>query len=448
MNNSDPTLQPRTDARCIQWFLGELPQLTSSGILPPSIAEVLRHHYDSQSQDDSKSTLRLVPLVCALLGSALIGCGIILLIAHNWDDLSRTARACLSFAPLILSIAVSGFALWRHFTSTAWREGAALFQTLAIGASISLVSQTYNISGDFPSFMLTWLLLSLPVIYLLRSTGTAVLYVVGATVRMGSCADDWHSSTALAPNWLLLLLALPHLFLLIRHRQKTAAAWLLWALVACLPIFLGFETDQTKHHLWLFAYSGLFATFYLLSNLPSFSNKSLWLNPLKIGSTLGIGIFSLILTYKDTWSCIHPDKDSLIWTPDSLICLLFPLAAIGLSLFLLLSKGHRFNFLAGLFPLLVSLAWLAAEKAHPGTGLLLLNGYVLLLAVSILIGGFRNDRLLHVNAGMILLAALIISRFFDSELGFVIRGVADILVGIGFLTVNYLFLKQRKTSSS
>jgi len=440
---TEPLINPRSNSRHVEWLFGELPKLTSSGILPAPIAKALRDHYASQLE--TPSTLRLVPLVCALLGSLLIGCGIILLIAHNWDDLSRPVRAALSFAPVLLGIALTGFVLLRRFGSEAWREGAALFQTLTIGASIALVSQTYQISGNFPSFMLTWILLGLPVVYLLRSSSAAILSLIGATIRMGA-STDLNSPGALTPNWLLLLCLAPHLFLLIRNRHKTSAAWLLWALVICLPILLGFESSQAKHHLWLVSFSGLFAAFYLFSAFPFFREGSLWLNPLRIGGAFGIGIFSLILTYKGVWNDLRPLQE-MAWTPGSLVCLLFPIAAIGAGAFLL-RDGTRFNPLAALFPVVIACGWLLSQQMLPAEVLMVTNGYVFLLAVSILIGGFRGDRLIDVNAGMVLLAALIIGRFFDSDLGFVVRGLTAIALGIGFLTVNYFFLKQRKARLS
>ncbi len=61
------------------------------------------------------------------------------MIAHNWDVLGHSIRTLLSFAPLIIASLLSGFALWRRATSVAWKEGPAIFQVLAVGASISLL---------------------------------------------------------------------------------------------------------------------------------------------------------------------------------------------------------------------------------------------------------------------------------------------------------------------
>ncbi len=45
---------------------------------------------------------------------------------------------------------------------------------------------------------------------------------------------------------------------------------------------------------------------------------------------------------------------------------------------------------------------------------------------------------------MLMLAALIITRFFDSDLGFVVRGLAFIGVGIGFLAANVVLIRGKE----
>ncbi|MGB1243469.1 MAG: hypothetical protein ACPG49_13155, partial [Chitinophagales bacterium] len=49
-----------------------------------------------------------------------------------------------------------------------------------------------------------------------------------------------------------------------------------------------------------------------------------------------------------------------------------------------------------------------------------------------------------VNAGTFFLATLLIVRFFDSNLDFLLKGVAFVVIGIGFLTTNYLLTKRLK----
>jgi hypothetical protein len=47
---------------------------------------------------------------------------------------------------------------------------------------------------------------------------------------------------------------------------------------------------------------------------------------------------------------------------------------------------------------------------------------------------------------LVLIAALAISRFFDSDLSFVTRGLGFIAVGAGFLVANIVLFKRRATA--
>jgi hypothetical protein len=73
----------------------------------------------------------------------------------------------------------------------------------------------------------------------------------------------------------------------------------------------------------------------------------------------------------------------------------------------------------------------------------LMNCYVLLLGVDILARGIRTNSIARANFGLLLIAALAITRFFDSDLSFVTRGIGFIVVGAGFLVANILLFKKR-----
>ena len=76
---------------------------------------------------------------------------------------------------------------------------------------------------------------------------------------------------------------------------------------------------------------------------------------------------------------------------------------------------------------------------------LILNAYVFALGLGTTISGLREQSMPQMNAGLLVLAALIMARFFDSQFGFVVRGVAFIVLGVGFLAANvYLVRRTRR----
>jgi hypothetical protein len=76
---------------------GELPELVSNGTISAETARALDRHYAAKRGDARNVGFGIV----ATLGSAFVAAGIILLIAHNWDELSRALRSIIAFLPLV-----------------------------------------------------------------------------------------------------------------------------------------------------------------------------------------------------------------------------------------------------------------------------------------------------------------------------------------------------------
>src|ERR1043165_864975 len=166
--------------RCeIRWLLAELPRLVTNGVLTQESADALRQHYSSQPGEPPR---RIGFVLSAILGSLLVGAGVVLLVAHNWDFLSRPVRCGIAFTPLLLSHALGVFVLLRRNQSAAWREAAATLNVAAIGTAIALVSQTYQIQGDFPRFILVWMILALPIVYIFQTSVGLSAYFIGVAV--------------------------------------------------------------------------------------------------------------------------------------------------------------------------------------------------------------------------------------------------------------------------
>ena len=74
---------------------------------------------------------------------------------------------------------------------------------------------------------------------------------------------------------------------------------------------------------------------------------------------------------------------------------------------------------------------------------LLFNCYALFLGIDLLVRGIRANSIARANFGLLIIAALAIARFFDTDLNFLTRGLGFIVVGIGFLVANVIFFKRR-----
>ena len=211
------------------WLLDQLPDLVAKGVLNDAAAESLRAHYTAQAIRSAPASRNIAVVIFSVLGGLLISAGVILLFAHNWEQFGRLARTVLSFLPLVVGIAVSTGSILRKNHSTALAEGAGAFHALAVGACIALIGQTYQLSGSFTGFMLTWMLLALPLVYLLRSSAVAIIYVAGITTWAGDLVVE---NRSMLWFWALIALVLPFYAQLIKENRFSGRAWWLSLAIA------------------------------------------------------------------------------------------------------------------------------------------------------------------------------------------------------------------------
>lgn len=421
------------------WLLTELPALVEKGIVDAAAAERLRAHYA-----DAPGVARLGwgTLLLATGGAALIGLGVILIFAHNWESWTPGMRVGLSLLPLLVGQLAAVWAL--RSGARAAREAAGLFTAVAAGASIALVAQTYQFGGDLPRFLMTWLLLSAPLVYLLDASAVAALcwglatawVVVSPHDGWWSQGDGLREAMRLPVFLALFAIPLPHLVRQLRvDRTGARVAWLLrMALLAAIVGLWGAAAHDEEA--MPMVYAALAAACALAGQRWFAGSSGLWGNPLQTVGLVGVAVLMLGAT-------VDRVLVNFSWpaTPVMLLALLGGIAAAWIA-WREFAAGDR--LLAPLLGLVAPLLYLLPGLAHTsGAGAnVLVHLYVLALVAALVRKGLRTARLGLANAGVALLAALILLRFFDSQLSYVVRGVGFIVTGVGFF-VAILWLRRR-----
>src|SRR5690606_34953335 len=111
----------------------------------------------------------------------LVSMGIILIIAHNWDELDKTLKVIFAFIPLLTAQSLCLYTLLRRRSNTAWKEGSSTFLFFSLGACMALISQIYHIPGNLAEFVFAWMIFCLPAFHIMRSSVLSVLYLAGIT---------------------------------------------------------------------------------------------------------------------------------------------------------------------------------------------------------------------------------------------------------------------------
>lgn len=432
--------------QALQWLYKELPDLVNKNVITQETAYKL-HEYYGELKNTGKENFTII--LFSILGTLLVGLGVISLFAHNWEQLSRPVRAGVSLFPLIIGQILAFWVLLKHPTSHALKEGIATFVSLMVGAAIALISQTYNISGDTGDFILSWMLLIVPLVYLMEVTIPAVIYVAGISAWAWYCSI---TSQKVIIFWPLLAIIIPH-FIWALYQDKYNVRARTLATVMAISVCFGIEQtisnlDRIWPGSWIVIYSSIATLFYLLGTWEFNIISTNWQKPFRCLGGAGIFVMSLLLTFHFPWasmkghSLIIGRNLSLIPLWDYFLSLL--LVGTTISIFILRVKNKGLiNSLFGALPLLAIIGC-GLSAIAPTISMLLFDAFMFIISVIQIMMGVRTDNLSIINKGMFMLASLILVRFFDSDISIVAKGLVFIIVGVGFLITNVVIINNRK----
>lgn len=427
-----------------KYILRDLPALVQAGVITEETAGRIKAYY---AQREGQTGSNRLVIVFGILGALLVGMGLVLIIAHNWDNLSKVAKLAVALAPLLMGQAACAYTLWKRTDSTAWRESAATFLFFAIAISISIVGQVYHMEGNFPRFLMTWMLLSVPVIYVMRSSLASLLCIVGITwygCEISYFKSFFHTMPVPWGYWLILLLVIPHYIYLQRRRAgSNFFHFHSWLLVISITTMLG-SFDHRPDELMLLIYLTLFCLWVLIGQLPAYAQQRLVANAPLVTGSLGVIGLSLLLSFTDPWGDIY-NSFSVGWLDTRLWWVLMTVAAAATAMLVVLTirQGVRYINVKGYAFIVVGLLCVLTP-ANPAWPAVMMNVVLLIMAVFTMRDGAQQNRLSLMNYGLLILTALIICRFFDMDISFIWRGLMFVAVGCGFFVGNAWMIRKRK----
>lgn len=291
-----------------------------------------------------------------------------------------------------------------------------------------------------------WMLLSLPLIYLMKSPITSLLYIIGITYFACETGYWAYPTSESYIYWILLILVLPHYYLLIKKRPESNFT-LFHNYFIPLSIVIGLGTvANTMGELMFIAYFSLFGLLIQIGSLEHFKKQKLSNNSYLIIGSLGTIVLLLALSFDWFWKDLRSETfqlSEIIVSPEFYVAAFLTLLAGTLQY-----QKHYLRDLAGIKPIslvfVIFIVTFLIGLTSPIT-VVIINILVLALGILTIIDGAKKDHLGILNFGLLIITALVVCRFFDTDLSFVIRGLLFISVGFGFFMTNYRMLKKRKT---
>lgn len=422
-----------------RWLLERLPGWEREGLVSPAAAATLRDRYRAESGGS------LAQALIAALGSLLIGAGLISIIAFNWDDLSRPARLAVALVPLAATQAAGLAVLRRRERTAPWvREAVALGQVLAAGAALALVSQIYNLPGDWTDLLLPWCLVSLPLAWIMPAHGVAVFYLCGIAIWCVARSLPPQPAGSLPPyGYLPLLAGILPLWPgpTLAARPPAGSRWVLAAsaFVACLALAVAAMPQRVGGPEALPWMALLTAAALMLVPLDrSGIAAPLALKPQVLLGGAVLVCAGLAATYRQPAETLVESVGAALAVP---WCWLL-LAAVALGGGLAAWQGRLAVLAVAGLALLPAAAFPFVAEGS-GWPLAIAYSLALLATAVVLVVLEFVGRAGAARLGAALVTILLLLRMGDAELSLLTKGVAFIVIGLAFLAFNAVVSRRR-----
>ncbi len=126
----------------------------------------------------------------SILGAVLVGLGIILFFAANWDGIDRGIKLVAIVTSVFVSYGL-GYFLYSVRGYKIVGTAVVLLACLTFGGAVHLVGQIYNIDVNDPNLFLYWFLGVIPMAYVTRPRPIVLLAVLLLLVAVGFRLPTW-----------------------------------------------------------------------------------------------------------------------------------------------------------------------------------------------------------------------------------------------------------------
>lgn len=408
-----------------------------NGLIDNQTETAILEYERKKTQPKGSTTLTIF----AILGAVLTGLGISLIVAENWDNIPQTTKTIIAFLPVVLGQMLVFLALFRYKNSEAWREASAALLLLTTGASQALLSQIFQLQGELNEFLLVWMVLVTPVMFLTKSRTALLLYLLLAIWFGG--VGYYDPSVSHLHFWWFMFFVLVFIYREIygKIEGRGFAIFISWMVPMAITVVFGNLFTTAKS--WGFVgFVGLFQLFIILYYNPKLNSP--------VPMNHGLGFFGLIgslfLLFLASFKYIIREigtninfndlfKGTTAWITLTLIITFYFILAIPK----IREKAGWHFFILPIFCLIILLS-----KYNQNLAQIIVNIFILSIALWFIIHGLSGKNLLWLNMGLIVFSLLVIMRFFDFNLSFYIRGLSFLVIGISFFIANRFILKARE----
>ncbi len=343
----------------------------------------------------------------SIIGAVLVGLGIILFFAANWDAIGRWPKLGIILAAIL---AAHGLGYYLRYHKDYVRLGSAmvLLACLVYGAGVHLVGQVYNVDVNAPRLMLFWFLGVFPLVYIVRSQPIQFLGLVLFFLAVGFRLPDW---------------------LDVVSRGEGVLGASLFLILGLLVLSLGRLKEEISS---LKAYSEVFQLVGLITALGAL----------------------FVLTFKGLFDSFEDGLYIQGETELGFRALIAAAGATALGLVLATAWLHRereseftVTGIEGIgIAILLAAAYVVVGVNTGGEVLyaIIFNALLGLSLLGVLVSGYLRGKEAFVNIGLAFIGINVIARYFEYSWGLLDRSFVFVAAGVILLLGGYLVEKGRQ----
>jgi uncharacterized membrane protein len=393
---------------------------------------ILARYPDSPAESRDRTTL-----ILSLLGSILVGAGVILFFAANWPVIPAWIKVGVIFTTVLGAYGAGYYLQFVSGTYPRLGHGLILLGGILYGAAIWLIAQIFHLESRYPNGFLFWGLGLLPLVWVTSSRPLLYLGTGLLTIWTVMEQAEFRSYNYLYPILVTgALLPLSHRLGAVLAQAAALVGPLLWFL-------LNVGQHTAAFNGWEMMLVGriclLFGAAVFTAGLAKWGDERAYLGVGAVVTLLG----TYLLTFRqegrlfagNNWSEQMPSLLSgspFLWVGLGVI-----LAAWATGLFFYTRRSESGSLTLGLVTVVPVLASFGAHLPDTFSRMVIFNLLLFAGSIGLVMLGIQRQRELLLNLGLLSFVVLLITRYVDllsdameTSLFFVLGGM--LLLGGGW----------------
>ena len=395
--NFDRRFAPRLRLEVEAWL--------REGLITGQQAQEILTRYPDDSSDYASARRRQSLVVgLSILGTALVGLGIITFFAANWNEIPRGVKLGALVAGVVVSYG-TGYFLWQRAGFTAVGVALVLLGCIIYGAGVHLIGQIYHVPVDHPNLTAFWFLGVLPMAYVTRARPVMflaiILFLVAAGFRLPYWLGDIQDAQAVILSSVLYLCLAVVVYAIGRAKSLFEEWESIGGLFRALGLVIGFGA------LYLLTFHDLIEEAGRISRV----DYRYW------SLTYGASVVAVAILAGLEWLRFRRSG----WSVTESVEIIFIVVLLAAS-----------QVVAR-----VPVGW---EPLYP----IVFNVLFALSALGLMISGYLQEREGRVNLALALIALFVISRYFEFSTSLFDRSLVFVGAGVILLAGGFLLERGRR----